>query len=129
MESERKTYEMHQTFTPSEEQTADHLLIWSVFGNGGKDDGQTSNDFISIYNPTDSAVELAGYKVRYSTLRDGGEREWTDIELNGLLAAGGYYIIIGSDTGNENPSYPLPKASTTLNTNLKSTTNSIPYSS
>ena len=106
MENEEKTYTMHSNFTAAPEEPvtpADHLIIWSVFGNGGKDDGQTSNDFISIYNPTDSAVDLTGYKVCYSTLRDGGEREWTDIELNGSLAAGDYYIIIGSDTGNENP--------------------------
>ena len=103
MENEQKTYEMHSTFTPAAVQSADHLLIWSVFGNGGKDDGQTSNDFITIYNPTDSEADLTGYKVRYSTLRDGGEREWTEIGLSGTLKAGGYYVIIGSDTGNEEP--------------------------
>lgn len=115
MESEQKSYEMHAEFIPAEEEegeqeqpaeeevAADHLLIWSVFGNGGKDDGQTSNDFIAIYNPTDSAVDLAGWKVRYSTLRDGGEREWQDITLSGTLAPHDYFIIIGEDTGNESP--------------------------
>lgn len=103
MESEKKSYEMHSTFIPAEVQTADHLLIWSVFGNGGKEDGQTSNDFISIYNPTGGAVDLAGYKVRYSTLRDGGERIWTEIALSGTLEADAYYVIIGSDTGNTSP--------------------------
>lgn len=103
MESEQKTYEMHSTFNAAQRENADHLLIWSVFGNGGKDDGQTSNDFISIYNPTDAAVDLTGYKVNYSTLRDGGAREWTQIELSGSIAAGAYYVIIGADTGNEHP--------------------------
>lgn len=103
MESEQKTYEMHSTFTASVKEDADHLIIWSVFGNGNKDDGQTSNDFISIYNPTDAAIDLTGYKVNYSSLRDGGNREWTQIELSGSIGAGEYYVIIGSDTGNEDP--------------------------
>lgn len=101
MESEQKTYEMHSEFIPVEIENADHLLIWSVFGNGGKDDGGTSNDFISIYNPTEGAIDLTGYTVRYSAEDD--ERVWMDIPLTGTLEAGKYFIIIGEDTGNEEP--------------------------
>lgn len=104
MESEQKEYEMHAEFIPVEKGAADHLLIWSVFGNGGKDDGQTSNDFITIYNPTGTAVDLTGYTVKYSTMRDNdGEREWTEISLSGTLQAESFFIIIGEDTGNESP--------------------------
>ena len=69
MENEEKTYTMHSNFTEAPEEPvtpADHLIIWSVFGNGGKDDGATSNDFIAIKNPTGSDVDLTGFTVRYS---------------------------------------------------------------
>ena len=103
MESEAKTYEMHQTFIKAPEEAvtpADHLIIWSVYGTGGKDEAVVTNEFISIKNPTSSAVDLTGWKVRYSTLRDGGERVWKDIALEGTLEAGGTYVIIGAETDN-----------------------------
>ena len=100
MEDEEKTYKMHSVFVPAEQQNADHLLIWSVFGNGGKDDGSTTNDFITIHNPTDSAVALDGWKVRYAAAEDDGTLNWTEIALSGTLEAGCNYIIIGKDTGN-----------------------------
>ena len=103
MESEAKTYEMHQTFVKAPEEAvtpADHLIIWSVYGTGGKDEAVVTNEFISIKNPTSSAVDLTGWKVRYSTLRDGGERVWKDIALEGTLEAGGTYVIIGAETDN-----------------------------
>ena len=103
MESEAKTYEMHQTFIKAPEEAvtpADHLIIWSVYGTGGKDEAVVTNEFISIKNPTSSAVDLTGWKVRYSTLRDGGKRVWKDIALEGTLEAGGTYVIIGAETDN-----------------------------
>ena len=103
MESEAKTYEMHQTFIKAPEEAvtpADHLIIWSVYGTGGKDEAVVTNEFISIKNPTSSAVDLTGWKVRYSTLRDSGERVWKDIALEGTLEAGGTYVIIGAETDN-----------------------------
>ena len=103
MESEAKTYEMHQTFVKAPEEAvtpADHLIIWSVYGTGGKDEAVVTNEFISIKNPTSAAVDLTGWKVRYSTLRDGGERVWKDIALEGTLEAGGTYVIIGAETDN-----------------------------
>ncbi len=102
-DSEKKSYEMHATVEAAPSEKADHLIIWSVFGNGGKNDGKTSNDFITIHNPTNAAVALTGYTVRYSSLREGGERSWTDIALEGELAAGANYIIIGKDTGHASP--------------------------
>ncbi len=102
LEGEQKTYTMHETATFIPVENADHLLIWSVFGNGGKDDGQTSNDFITVYNPTDAAIDLSDYTVRYSTMNDASDRVWKEISMEGLLPAGGYYVIIGGDTGNEN---------------------------
>ena len=105
MENEEKTYTMHSNFTEAPEEPvtpADHLIIWSVFGNGGKDDGATSNDFIAIKNPTGSDVDLTGFTVRYSAEGD-GERVWIEIPLEGTLKAGEMFVIIGKDTGNGAP--------------------------
>ena len=106
MENEQKSYEMHQTFTEATEESADHLLIWSVYGSGGKNEADVTHDFISIKNPTDEAVDLTGRKVRYSTMRDaeaGAERAWREIALSGTLEAGGTYVIIGAETDNVSP--------------------------
>ena len=94
MENEEKTYTMHSNFTEAPEEPvtpADHLIIWSVFGNGGKDDGATSNDFIAIKNPTGSDVDLTGFTVRYSAEGD-GERVWIEIPLEGTLKAGEMFV-------------------------------------
>lgn len=101
-EAESQTYEMHESFTAAsieedDETTASHLLIWSVFGAGDKYDGISSHDFITIYNPSDEAVDLNGYTVRYSSNRDTTSPVSTDVSLSGTLPADGYYVIVSSE--------------------------------
>lgn len=101
-ENESQTYELHETFTAAvtdedDEIAASHLLIWSVYGAGDKDDGVSSHDFIAIYNPADEAVNLSGYTVKYSSNRDETSPVSTEISLSGTLPASGYYVIVSAE--------------------------------
>lgn len=43
----------------------DHLIINQVFGGGANDKASISHSFIELYNPTESAISLSGYKIGY----------------------------------------------------------------
>ncbi|MGN1104951.1 MAG: choice-of-anchor I family protein [Candidatus Coproplasma sp.] len=92
VEGEKKSYEMHSTFVEAPAQNADHLLIYAVGGAGTKVDGPSTNDFIAIKNPTDTAIELTGYKLRYAV---GGATatEWQELALTGTIEADQVYIV------------------------------------
>ncbi len=92
VENEKKSYELHSTFVEAPVQNADHLLIYAVGGAGTKVDGPATNDFIAIKNPTDSAIDLTGYKLKYAV---GGATatEWQELELTGTIEAGKVYIV------------------------------------
>lgn len=49
----------------------DHLLIHQVFGGGANDGASISHSFIELYNPTDAAVSLSGYRIGYYSGRQG----------------------------------------------------------
>ena len=42
---------------------ADHLVVNEVYGGGGNSGATYTNDFVELYNPTGSAIDLSGYQV------------------------------------------------------------------
>lgn len=69
-----------------EEIQKDHLIINQVFGGGANDGASISHSFIELYNPTDAAVSLDGYKIGYFSGRTGAAgytEEEVYLELNG----------------------------------------------
>ncbi len=62
---EEGTVESAATGAILEEMQNDHLLIHQVFGGGANDGASISHSFIELYNPTDAAVSLKGYKIGY----------------------------------------------------------------
>ena len=77
-------------------------VISEVYGGGGNKGAPFTNDFIELYNPTDSAIDLTGWSVEYFSAKGGSGGKTT---LNGSIPAGGYYLIQegGGSTGE-----PLP---------------------
>ena len=53
-------------------ETASHFVISEVYGGGGNSGAIYKNDFIEIYNPTDSTVSLSNWSVQIELISDGG---------------------------------------------------------
>ena len=95
LEEKAVTYEMHETFVPAPE-GGDHgkkgsstLVVYSVYGSGGKKDGTVSHDFIAVKNIGDKETDLKGYKISYS----GNGEDWVEKNLSGSIAVGEVYLI------------------------------------
>ncbi len=76
--------------TPEQIANADHIVISEVQITGGT--GHTTDDFIEIYNPTDSPVNLKGYRLVKRTATGGSDsliKSWT---TDALIAAHGFYL-------------------------------------
>lgn len=95
----------------------DQVVISQVYGGGGNSGAVYTHDFIELYNPTNSYVDLAGWKVRYASAT-GTFNNVT--ELSGRLGPHQYYLIQqrGGQSGNGNA---LPAADLTGNIDLSGT--------
>lgn len=67
-----------------------NIVISQVYGGGGNSGALFKNDFIELYNPTDSAVSLEGWEVRYASATGAFNNVAT---LSGTIKAGGYLLI------------------------------------
>ena len=91
-------------------QIANHIIISEVYGGGGNTGSQYKNDYVVLYNPTSSAVDITGWSIQYAS--SGGS--WnTKIAgpLSGTISPHGFFLIqcaAGSDTGL--PALPTPDA-------------------
>ncbi|MEH7334313.1 DUF4350 domain-containing protein [Neobacillus drentensis] len=84
------------TFLPSSligrahAEQADHVVISQVYGGGGNGSAVYTNDFIELYNPTDSDVSLDGWSVQWAS---GTGTTWAVNTLSGTIKSHGYYLI------------------------------------
>lgn len=94
-------------------------VISEVYGGGGNKGAALTNDFIELYNPTSTDLDLTGWSVEYLSAsgNSGGKHE-----LSGSLPAGGYFLIQegGGDTGE-----PLPSPDAVGNLNLSGSKGSV----
>lgn len=80
--------------SPAEAEWANHLVISEVQITGGP--GKTTNDFIELYNPTESAINLNGYRLVKRTKTGTSDiliKSWTD---DIFVPAHGFYLWANS---------------------------------
>ena len=81
-------------------------VISEVYGGGGNKNAPFTHDFIELYNPTDSAIDVSGWSVEYFSSKGNSGGKTT---LNGSIPAGGYYLI-QEGGGGEGAPLPTPDA-------------------
>ncbi len=80
---------------------ADHLVISQAYGGGGNSGATYKNDFVELYNPTDTDVALDGWVVKYGSKKAGSMADLNqETPLQGTIRAKGYYLIqMGAGAG------------------------------
>lgn len=72
------------------------ILIAAVQITGGT--GKTDNDFVKLYNPGSTAVDLSGWKLR-KRVSSGSESSIKQMSSGDVIPAGGYFIWANSKDG------------------------------
>ena len=92
---------------------ATYVVISEVYGGGGNSGATLKNDFIELYNPTNTDISLEGWKVQYAAKAGNFNQE---TELSGVIKAGGYYLI--QEAAGEGGTEDLPVADVTGNISM-----------
>jgi len=71
-------------------QLANHLVIAELYGGGGDQGSYWTNDYIVLYNPTASSINLSSWSVQYAKFNGS---TWEVTNLVGSIPAGAYYPI------------------------------------
>ena len=90
-----------------------NVVISEVYGGGGNAGAAYRSDFIELYNPTASAVPLAGLSLQYRAANNiaGG----SPFALSGSIGAGKHYLVKAADGANTVlPALPPADATSTL---------------
>ena len=80
----------------------DHVVISQVYGAGGNSGALYTHDYIELYNPTSSSIDLTNWSVQYASSTGS---YWNPTTLTGTINAGDYYLIMqnGGTTGEALP--------------------------
>ncbi|MHB8579681.1 MAG: lamin tail domain-containing protein [Ignavibacteriaceae bacterium] len=89
-------------------QVANHVVIAEVYPGGGNTGAFYKQDYIVLYNPTSSPVNLSSWSIQYAPATDNGTG-WRSTALSGFIQANSYYLIqerAGTKVGAELPLTP-----------------------
>jgi 5'-nucleotidase len=71
------------------------VIINEVYGGGGNSGAPFNRDFVELYNPGATAVDVSGWAVQYASASG---TSWQVTPLSGSIAAGGY-LLVGEGSG------------------------------
>jgi DNA/RNA endonuclease G (NUC1) len=91
--------------------TAPALVISQVYGGGGNSGATYRNDFVEIFNPGTTAVDVTGWSVQYAS---SSGTTWQGTALSGVIPAGGYYLVQQAAGTGGTTSLPTPDAIGTI---------------
>jgi Lamin Tail Domain/Secretion system C-terminal sorting domain len=100
-------------------QKANHVVIAEIYGSGGNTGATYKSDYIVLYNPTASSVDLSAWSVQYqSGAATGGFSAKTNLKES--ISSNGYYLIAeNTSTGGANLPH-TPRVTGTINLNATS---------
>ncbi|MBU4335970.1 MAG: ExeM/NucH family extracellular endonuclease, partial [Actinobacteria bacterium] len=71
------------------------VLLDEVYGGGGNSNAVYNRDFVELYNPGETAIDLSGWAVQYASSTGSS---WQVTMLSGTVPAGGSFLV-GEATG------------------------------
>lgn len=86
------------------------LVITEVYVNGGSSGATYSNKFVELFNPTASAISLAGDSLQYRAATSTGTPAGSQVfALSGSVAAHGHFLVqLPGNGASTNPGAALP---------------------
>ncbi|WP_052476236.1 lamin tail domain-containing protein [Cohnella kolymensis] len=84
------------------------VVISQVYGGGGNLNAVLKNDFIELYNPTDTTIDITGWRVRYAASSGTISETSGSTALTGTIKAKGYYLIQEAAGTGGTASLPAP---------------------
>ncbi|PYS74292.1 MAG: hypothetical protein DMF69_02180 [Acidobacteria bacterium] len=88
-----------------------NVVISQVFGGGGNAGAPFRNDFIELFNAGDTAVDLSGWSVQYSSAT---AATWSVTNLTATILAPGQYYLVQEAGGATGSLLPPPEVSGTI---------------
>jgi len=89
-----------------------NVVISEIYGGGGNAGTVYKNDFIELYNPTSSSVDLTGWSVQY--ISAAGTGTWQKTNLTGSVAPRSYYLVQEAAGTGGTTGLPTPDAIGTI---------------
>jgi predicted extracellular nuclease len=83
------------------------VVISQVYGGGGNSGSTFKNDFIEIYNLSNSTLDLSGWSIQYAPATSG---TWQVTALSGSISPGHYYLIQEAQGSGGTTNLPTPDA-------------------
>ena len=90
-----------------------NVVINEVYGGGGNSGSVYSHDFVELYNPTDSDIDLSGWQIDQRSVAD--NRGTLHTIESGIIPAGGYFLIQGAAGNNDTGALPTPDSEGSFN--------------
>ncbi|WP_406717227.1 ExeM/NucH family extracellular endonuclease [Trueperella pyogenes] len=75
-----------------------NVVISEVYTYGDSK-GNEYRDYVELYNPTDAPIDVSGWSVQYFSKNQKAANEL--VNLDGEIAARGYYLVLGSDSSKQ----------------------------
>lgn len=97
-----------------------HVVIGALYGGGSNTGALYANDFIELFNPTDSPISLTNYSVQYAPATSSS---WKVQPINAIIPAGSYYLIQLGGSGSAGVALPTADVIGTIN--LSATTGKV----
>jgi len=90
-----------------------HITISQIYGGGGNTGATFKNDYVELYNPTASPINVGGWSIQYgsssSTIFSGIQ------PIGGTIGPGQYYLIALGTNGAVGSDLPTPNISGSIN--------------
>lgn len=94
-------------------EVADHVVISESYGGGGNSGAVYKNDFIELYNPTSSKVDISGWEVFYTSTTGTFSTKsdlYYKVPNDTKIEAGGYFLIQAAAGAGGTLDLPTPDA-------------------
>ena len=88
------------------------VVVSQLYAGGGNSGATYTNDFVELFNPGSSSVDLTGWTVQYAS---SASTSWQATSLSGSIVPGRYYLVQLASTAAVGAPLPTPDAVGTTN--------------